>query len=63
MLPHAPYSSDLSLCDFHLFRPFKEHWGGQQLDTNEEVQCWLHSQKKFFVTGICVLPKGAPNIL
>lgn len=29
VLPHPPYSSDLSPCDIHLFALIKEHLGGK----------------------------------
>jgi hypothetical protein len=37
VLPHHPYSPDLSPCYFNLFVPLKEHLGGWKSNNNEEV--------------------------
>ena len=45
---HPPYSPDLVPSDFHLFRYFKEFFGGKHFATDDEmkeaVQDWLSSQ-------------------
>lgn len=60
-IEHAPYSPDLSPCDYHLFGPLKEALGGQQFQNNEEVKqfvCnWLRTRPtSFYNKGIQKLP-------
>ena len=47
-IDHPPYSQDLALSDFHLFRHIKEFLGGKRFATDDEmknaVQDWLSSQ-------------------
>lgn len=62
VLPHPPYSPDLSPCDYHLFGPLKEALGGKKFKSNEEVmeavRIWLRMQpKNFFSSGIRKLPE------
>lgn len=62
VLPHPPYSPDLSPCDFHVFGPLKEALGGQRFRTNDEVQqfvqSWLRTQpEEFYYKGIMKLPE------
>jgi len=38
VLPHPPYSPDLTLNDFHLFGPLKEFLGGQHFSTDDKVK-------------------------
>lgn len=51
-LEHLPYSSDLSLCDFHLFRLLKEVLGAQLFEDDEGVKeyvrNWLLTQPVSF---------------
>jgi hypothetical protein len=47
VLPHPPYSPDLSPCDFHLFGPLKEALGVSKFqddDVAEFVLEWLRDQ-------------------
>lgn len=37
-LEHPSYSPDLSLCDYHLFRPLKEALGGQCFEDDAGVE-------------------------
>ncbi|PAA51888.1 hypothetical protein BOX15_Mlig021490g1, partial [Macrostomum lignano] len=37
ILPHPPYSPDLSPCDFFLFPRIKESMRGQRFSTEEDV--------------------------
>jgi hypothetical protein len=62
VLPHPPYSPDLSPSDYHLFGPMKRVLGGKRFRTNDEViaavQSWIHKQPKtFFETVIKKLPE------
>ena len=51
-LEHAPYSPDLSPCDFHFFGPLKEALGGQRFEDDESVEefvrKWLVTQPRSF---------------
>jgi hypothetical protein len=38
LLSHPPYSPDLTLSDYHLFRPLKDHLRGHNYETDEAVQ-------------------------
>lgn len=52
IISHIPYSSDLALCDFHLFPALKKHLSGKSFD-NEikgEVKPDSDSQTCFFIT-------------
>jgi hypothetical protein len=50
--PQPPYSSDLALSDFHLFRPLKDAVRGRQFRSDEELKeaayDWLVQQPKDF---------------
>ena len=37
LLPHSPYSPDLTPCDFFLFPNMKKWLGGKRFTSNEEV--------------------------
>jgi hypothetical protein len=57
MLPHPPYSPDLTSSDFHLFWPLKDALRGRHFGSDEEVKeavhDWLMQQPKdFFSRGI-----------
>ncbi|GFT52963.1 mariner Mos1 transposase [Trichonephila clavipes] len=56
VLDHAPYSPDLALSDFHLFRYLKHSFGRKHFSDNEEVKAamnyWLSKQAaEFFEEG------------
>ncbi|GFV83107.1 histone-lysine N-methyltransferase SETMAR [Trichonephila clavipes] len=58
VLDHVPYSPDLALHDFHLFRYLEHSFGGKHLGDNEEVNAtinsWLSNQNQtadFFEEG------------
>ena len=60
VLPHPPYSPDLTPCDFHLFGPLKESLRGRKFTLNNDVQSamheWLRGQPQdFFSSGIQAL--------
>ena len=60
VLPHPPYSPDLTPCDFHVFGPLKEALCGCCFDRNEEVKeevhKWITEQPQtFFSNGITKL--------
>jgi len=47
ILPHPPYSPDISPCDFHLFRSMKHYFRGLDHQSYEEL---VASLKSFFET-------------
>jgi hypothetical protein len=60
-LEHQPYSTDLSLCDYHMFGCLKEALGRQRFDDDEQVEnfvCnWLQTHPpSFYNAGIRKLP-------
>ena len=62
VLHHPVYSSDLSLCDFHLFGPLKKALKGQRFNSDADVKTvvttWFSEQPRtFFSDGIRRLPK------
>jgi transposase len=61
VLPHPPYSPDLSPCDCHLFGTLKEHLGSHWFNTNKDViETVLLGgavSQKFFAAGIRELPE------
>ena len=38
VIPHPPYSPDLALSDYHLFRSLQNHLNGKTFDSNEAVK-------------------------
>lgn len=57
VLPHPPYSPDLSPCDFHLFGPLKRALKGRYFESDTEVsevvKLWLkQQQRELFKQGI-----------
>jgi histone-lysine N-methyltransferase SETMAR len=63
VLPHPPYSPDLSPCDFYLFESLKEALGGSQLQDDDGVaefgHEWLRAQAKaFYKLGTMKLSQG-----
>jgi hypothetical protein len=61
VLPHPPYSPDLSPCDFHLFGGLKEALGVSKFQDDDVAECvleWLRDQQKiFYKSGIMKLPQ------
>jgi len=51
---HPPYSPDLALCDYFLFRHLKKHLQGRRFSSDTDVQAdvtsWLEGQ----VSGFCL---------
>jgi histone-lysine N-methyltransferase SETMAR len=61
ILPHPPYSPDLSPCDFYLFSPLKCSLRGKTYNSSDEISVhindWFDSKpKQFFLDGIRKLP-------
>jgi len=61
-LDHHPYSPNLALCDYYLFRPLKEALGEQRFDDDHAVETfvseWLMTQPtSFYQKGIENLPR------
>ena len=38
IMPHPPYSPDLALFDYHLFRSLQNHLNGKKFDSNKAVR-------------------------
>jgi histone-lysine N-methyltransferase SETMAR len=62
LVPHPPYSPDLTPSDYHLFRFLKSDIKGRSFADNEEVidfvEQWIQSKnEEFFSSGINELPK------
>lgn len=57
VLPHPPYSPDLSPTDYHLFRDLENHMRGKQFGNDDEIKCEFESFVRsksdvFFKRGI-----------
>jgi hypothetical protein len=50
VLPHPPYCSDLTPCNFHAFSPLKKvlhsRWFGSDEEVKAEVYTWIQEQLK-----------------
>ena len=62
VLPHPPYSPDLALSDFHVFRPLKEFLGGHHFSIDDEVKQavlgWFsHTDTSFYAEAFQALVK------
>jgi len=62
VLPHPPYSADVALSDYHLFRSMAHGLGDQHFRFYEEVKKWIDSwitskDALFFRDGIRQLPE------
>ncbi len=69
MLEDPPYSPDLSPCDYHIFRPFKDALGGQHFpdDDDDAVEVFLCNwfekcPKEFFKQGMKKLRSAGKNV-
>ena len=56
-LDHAPYSPDMSPCDFYVFGPLKKHLKGKRFNSDDElkdaVMDWVSSRpQEFWEQGI-----------
>ena len=61
VLPHPPYSPDLALSDYHLFRSLRNHLVKKQFDDQAQLKSDLENffsslSRKFFEDGILDLP-------
>jgi hypothetical protein len=59
VIPHQPYSSDLSPCDFFLFTKMKLKLKGRRFDTIEEIQAESH---RVLDTDRKGLPESVPKL-
>ncbi|GBP36101.1 Mariner Mos1 transposase [Eumeta japonica] len=62
VLPHPPYSPDIALSDYHLFRSMPHALLEKRFTSNEDIKNWVHSciaskDKKFFRLGNRTLPE------
>jgi transposase len=62
ILPHPPYSPDLSPSDYHLFRSLSNNLRGVSFNNDAELQNWFHEfftakLADFFKYGIGNLPE------
>jgi hypothetical protein len=62
ILPHPPYSPDLSPSDYHLFRCLSSNLRGVSFNDDAELQNWLYDffagrPANFFKHGFEYLPK------
>jgi len=62
VLPHPPYSPDLTPSDFHLFGPLKQYLGGQHFSIDGEVKqavlgWFTHTHKSFYAEAFQALVK------
>jgi len=60
VLPHPPYSPDMSPSDFHLFLSMQNHLAGVKFNDEEELRNWIdkffrEKPSSFFVRGIMKL--------
>ena len=68
MLPHAPYSPDMSPPDFDLFPQFKESMCGRRFPSLEEFSTDLtwairHMYKNCVLNGIIMLSKRWDSVI
>lgn len=61
LLPHPPYSPDLSPTDYHLFRSMQHSLDGEHFQNEDDLKKWLQNYfdskpKSFFEGGIRQLP-------
>jgi hypothetical protein len=61
ILPHPPYSSDLSPSDYHLFCSLSNNLRGVSFNKDAELQSWFHNfytakPADFFKRGIETRP-------
>ncbi|KAL0130804.1 hypothetical protein PUN28_002426 [Cardiocondyla obscurior] len=62
VLPHVPYSPDITPSDFHLFRSMAHGLAEQDFQSCEEVKTWINAwieskDESFFQRGIEMLPE------
>ena len=67
-LNHKPYSPDLALSDYYLFRNLKSHFCGMRFRDDDELkaatEAWFEDQiDDFYFKGIDCLKKSGPNAL
>jgi hypothetical protein len=59
VIPHPPYSPDLTPCDFFLFPKMKLELKGRRFGTNEEIQA---ESQRLLDTERKGLPENVPNM-
>jgi len=67
-LDHTPYSSDLALSDYHLFRGLKKQLKGRHFSSDAEVisaaETWLDGQNfEFFLNSLQELEQRAKKCI
>ena len=67
-MPYPPYSSDLALSDYHLFRSLQHHLNGKTFDSNKAVKNkliqFLHSKNQtFYKSGIMKLTERWQKVI
>ena len=67
-LPHPPYSSDIALSDYYLFRSMANGLADQQFRSYADIQKWLDSwialkDEHFYRNGIRALPERWAKVL
>ena len=68
VLPHPPYSPDLALTDYHLFRSMSNHLSGLTFENENSIATWIEEffdQKSpsFFKHGIDKLPERWKEVI
>ena len=68
MLPHAPYSPDMSPRDFDMFPKLKEPMHGRRFSSLEELstyntQAIRHMNESSILDGVIILPKCWDSVI
>ena len=68
VMPHPPYSLDLALSDYHLFRSLQNHLNGKTFDLNEAVkneliQFFASKNQTFYESGIMELTERWQKVI
>ena len=67
-MPHPPYSPDLALFNYHLFRSLQNHLNGKTFDLNEAVkneliQFFASKNQTFYESGIMKLTERWQKVI
>ena len=68
VMPHPPYSSDLTPSDYQLFRTLHNHLNGKAFDSNkavknELIQFFASKNQTFYESGIIKLTKRWQKVI
>ena len=68
VLPHPPYSPDLALFDYFLFRSLQNFLTGKNFNTDDDIKSYLiqffaNKNQKFYERGIMMLPERWQKII